>query len=182
MGWIADRVFGPLIDAILAWAPWLWLAACAVVAIYLFLAMPLMFKRWWQAVAAIAVAGFVFLWVWQHFEGIADLKEQNAELTEQNADLSERVGNLDQSISNYEQAVGRLERSQRQIRSEIAQARRGLDSGTIQEEATNDPVQAAADLSNRWNAFGRMSDEATSGFGRATSAATGTSADADAGS
>lgn len=182
MGWIADRVFGPLIDGLLAWAPWLWLIACAVVALYLFLATPLLFKRWWQAVVAVAVAGFVFLWVWQHFAGIADLKEQNAQLTEQNADLSERVNNLDTSISNYETALGNLERRQRQIRAEITEARRGLDSGTIQEEATNDPVKAAADLSDRWNAFGRMSDDATSGFGRPTSSASGSGGDADAGS
>ncbi len=182
LDWIMNRVFGPLFDGLLTWAPWLWLLACAVAALYLFFAMPLVFKRWWQALAALAISGFVVLWVWQHFKGIDDLKEQNAELAEQNADLSERVGNLDKSITDYEQAVGRIERSQRQIRSEIAQARRGLDSETIQEEATNDPVQAAADLSNRWNAFGRMSDEATSGFGSATSASASPSADADAGS
>ncbi len=180
--WIANRVFGPLFDALLTWAPWLWLAGCVLIALYLFFAMPLVFKRWWQALAALAVSGFVVLWVWQHFDGIADLKEQNATLAQQNEELTGRVDNLDTSIGNYQTAVGNLERRQRQIRSEIAQARQGLDSGTIQEEATNDPDQAAADLSTRWNAFGRMSDEATSGFGSPTAAATGTSADANAGS
>lgn len=182
LDWIMNRVFGPLLDGLLTWAPWLWLLACAVAALYLFFAMPLVFKRWWQALAALAVSGFVVLWVWQHFKGIDDLKEQNAELAQQNEDLTGRVNNLDTSISNYETALGNLERRQRQIRAEITEARRGLDSGTIQEEATNDPVKAAADLSDRWNAFGRMSDEATSGFGRPTSAASGSGGDADAGS
>jgi len=180
--WIANRVFGPFFDGLLAWSPWLWLLGCVIVAAYLFLAMRPVFKRWWQAILVIAVAGFVALWLWQHFDGIADLAKKNEELTQQNADLEERVGNLDTSIKDYEEAIGDLERRQRQIRSEIAQARTGLDSGTIREEANNDPGQAAADLSDRWNRLGRMSDEATSGFGRPTSSATGPGGDADAGS
>lgn len=178
--WLADRIFGPFFAGLLAWSPWLWLLACAIIAVYLFFALPLAFKRWWQALAAVAIAGFIGLWVWQHFAGIADLVKKNEELAQQNAALEERVGNLDTSISNYEQAVGRLESRQRQIRSEIAQARVGLDSGTIQEEANNDPGQAAVDLSDRWNRFGRMSDDATSGFGRPTSAAASPGTDADA--
>ncbi len=180
--WIANRVFGPFFDALLTWAPWLWLALCVLIAVYLFFAMPLVFKRWWQTLAVAAVVGFIGLWVWQHFDGIADLKKQNEQLAEQNADLTDRVDNLDTSISNYTTAIGNLERRQRQIRAEITEARRGLDSGTIQEEATNDPVKAADDLSDRWNAFGRMSDEATSGFGRPTAAAASPGGDADAGS
>lgn len=180
--WIANRVFGPLFDALLAWAPWLWLIGCVLISLYLFFAMPLVFKKWWQAIISIAIAGFAALWVWQHFAGVADLVEKNEALVQQNADLEQRVGNLDTSITNYEQAVGNIERRQRQIRAEIAQARQGLDSGTIQQEVTNDPANAATDLSDRWNALGRMSDDATSGFGRPTSAASGTSADTDAGS
>lgn len=182
LNWIADRIFGPLFDGLLTWAPWLWLALCATVALYLFFAMPLVFKRRWQAIVAAAVVGFVALWVWQHFDEFADLKRQNDELVEQNEELAGRVDNLGQSISNYEAAVGNLERRQRQIRAEITAARQGLDSETIQREVNNDPGQAAVDLSDRWNSFGRMSDEATSGFGRPTASATGTSADADAGS
>jgi membrane protein implicated in regulation of membrane protease activity len=180
--WIANRVFGPLFDALLSWAPWLWLVGCVLIGLYLFFAMPLVFKRWWQALITIAVAGFAALWVWSHFAGVADLVEKNEQLVQQNATLEERVNNLDTSIGNYEKAVGDIERSQRQIRAEIAQARRGLDSGTIREEVENDPGQAAADLSARWNQFGRMSDDATSGFGRPTAAAASPGTDADAGS
>lgn len=177
--WIADRVFGPLLNALVAWSPWLWLIACVVIGVYLFFAMPLVFKRWWQALAALAVAGFVGLMLWQHFDGVADLERQNKELAEQNADLAEQNAGMNTTITDYTAALGRIEQGQRQIRSEIGRARQGLDSGTIQQETQDDPVQAATDLSDRWNRLGRMSDEATSSFGGATPSAAGPSADAD---
>lgn len=179
--WLADRVFGPLLTFLVDWSPWLWLVACAVLAVALLSLAPLLFKRWWRALATAAVAGFVVLWVWQHFAGVARLEDQNAELQKKLEDAETRIENLDTSISNYTTAVSALERRQRQIRSEITQARQGLDSGTIQEEVKNDPVKAASDLSDRWNRLGRMSDEATGVFGRPEAPAASASADPDAG-
>lgn len=181
IAWLADRVFGPLLAFLVDWSPWLWLAACGVLAVALLTLAPLLFKRWSRVLAAAALAGFVVLWVWQHFAGIARLEEQNAEL-QQKLDAAEtRIGDLDTSISNYTSAVGALERRQRQIRTEVEQARQGLDSGTIKEEVKNDPIQAASDLSDRWNRLGRMSDEATRVFGRPAPSAASASADPDAG-
>lgn len=177
MNWVLDRMFGPMINAIVAWSPWLWIIACALLALYLFVALPLAFKRWWQVIAAAAASGFVLLLVMQHFAGVAKLRAENDQLQTDNQKLSERVDALDTSINNHTDAVQIIEVRQREIRTEIREARQGLDSGTIKEEVQNDSVQAAADLSDRWNRLGRMSDDATASFGRATPSAAGARAD-----
>ena len=178
--WIAKKLFGPFLHGLLEWSPWIWLAVCAVAAVWMLLAFPLLFKRWWQALAAVAVAGFIGLWVWQHFDGIKELENKNADLTEQLGTANQSIENLNSSIQTQADGMADLERRQKRINKELAAARVGLDSGTIMKEATNDPVKAATDMSDRWNALERMSDDETGSFGRSKAAATGPDADAGA--
>lgn len=178
--WFADRVFGPVLSALLAWSPWLWVAACAIVALYLLINLPVAFKRWWQVIVAVALVGGTFLWGWQHFAGVEKLKQDKAAIERKLEDANARADKLTASIDEYTATVARLEARQREIRAELAEARVGLDSGTIIRESNNDPVKAAADLSNRWNNLGRMSDAETRRFGSAAPSAAVASAYPDA--
>lgn len=169
--WLAEKVFADFLHNLLVWSPWIWLTVGVVVLIWMFFALPLIFKKWWQFTVTIIVAGFVGLWFWQHFASYDKLKEDNAAL-EQRLDTAEQsVTNLQTSIDNQGAAMADMEQRQVQIRREIKQARVGLDSTTIKKEAADDPVKAAVNLSDRWNNLGRMSDDETGSFGRAAPAA-----------
>ena len=175
--WIAEKVFGNFFHNLLVWSPWIWLVLCIAVLIYLFFALPLVFKKWWQMIVTVAVAGFVGLWFWQHFASYDKLKAENAALESRLEKAEQSVTNLQTSIDNQGQAIADMEARQRQIRRELAQARVGLDSTTIRREAADDPAKAAANLSGRWNNLGRMSDDETGRFGRAAPSAARPSAD-----
>lgn len=170
MNWIMARLFGPLIDFLVAWSPYLWLLLVAAAGLTLFFLFPLVFKRWWRALPTLAVAGFAVLWVWQHYAGINKLEKKVEQLQVENTQLTTELATTKASVQNYETtirqhatAVSEIETNRRQIRREITVARKGLDSATITQETRNDPVQASVDLSDRWNRLGGMFDESTAG-------------------
>lgn len=170
MNWIMGRLFGPLIDFLVAWSPYLWLLLIAAAGLALFVMAPLVFRKWWRALPSLAVAGFCVLWVWQHYAGIHKLETKVEELQVQNTQLTTELTTAKASVKNYEatvakhsKAVSEIETNQRQIRRDITVARRGLDSTTITQETKNDPVQASVDLSDRWNRLGGLFDDSTAG-------------------
>jgi regulator of replication initiation timing len=111
--------------------------------------------------------------VWQHYAGVAKLEKQVADLRAEKQQLADELeisiqtaSNLQTSIQQQADAMQSIELNQRRIRRDLNEARQGLDSQTITQEAQDDPVQAAIDLSDRWNNLGRMFDDETNAFGR----------------
>lgn len=170
MNWIAERLFGPMLDFLVSWMPYLWVGAVLIWMVFLFFTNPLVFKKVWQPLAGLAVCGFVVLWVWQHYAGIAKLEDQVVQLEAEKIAVAAELetsrktaSNLQTSINNQSRAITQLEANQRRIRRDISTAREGLDSETITQETQDDPAQAAADLSDRWNRLGGMFADSTSG-------------------
>lgn len=178
MTWLANKLFGPLFSALLDFAPWLWLLLGVLALTAMFFTDPWGFQRRWKLVAGITLAGFIGLLI----ASAADSgKTEKVKGLERDLAVSEQsVSNLQVSIQKNEKAVAKYEGRQREIKKEVAEALAPLDPVIIVETAKDDPVQAASDLTDRYNGFGRMFDDATDDFGPArSSAAPGPSADPD---
>lgn len=178
MTWLANKLFGPLFSALLDFAPWLWLLLGVLALTAMFFTDPWGFQRRWKLVGGVTLAGFFVLLL---LSGIDTGKTEKIDKLQTELKTAEQsVTNLQTSIQSNEKAVARYEGRQREIRQEVAEALEPLDPVVIMETAKDDPVQAASDLTDRYNDFGRMFDDATDDFGPArSSAAPGPSADPD---